>query len=185
MGFTIEIYEKDFKHPTGSSGLSYNFSKYKNYWYLPDIGGHKSDIVARTIEDALKKLRLEGIVCSKNLQGKSGWGSEKYSEKENKEVFGWHLLRLLDICKENPDGYWYIDREIGKDFYGVKPCEFREIVPERPVYCYMKIYGKMKKIRNSDHIRLILNKKEMSEKKRRFWNDMLLIVEKYEFESEE
>ena len=147
---------------------------YIDIWDCETIQGHRSDIVARSINDAFGKLREDGIksiIEDYNEFVKISRSQKSYDEdpeewvRINKYKFTYYGAKLLRCCEKFPNGYWFGDNSsaVGKkggEMYGVKPIDYEDIyVPPPPptVFCYYKKENdEMTEIRNAEDIRRIL-----------------------------
>lgn len=91
----------------GESYLSYNFSKFKQYAYLPDIAGQTTEVIAEQLADVLKILLEQSHKPeipnetweTKNNDGKmvtkpmDGWTPDI-------RVFAYHVQRLMGECQQ-------------------------------------------------------------------------------------
>jgi hypothetical protein len=77
------------------TGLSFNFTKYSEYWYVGQAHGHKGSVIARQIQIAIDQLDAKYISYTL-LDDQDGWSSDL-------NVFHHHLRRLLRIMLKYPD----------------------------------------------------------------------------------
>ena len=81
--------------------LSYNFSVFRDIWYIQDARGHTGKTIKRQLIkafDILKKKGFEPVI----KDGQNGW-----TQVEN--VFYFHLKTLLKQCEHNLNNRFYTD----------------------------------------------------------------------------
>jgi ferredoxin len=78
-----------------NTGLSFNFSKYSDYWSVAQAHGHKGSVIIIQLKNAIDRLTTEGIGC-KILGDQDSWTSDI-------NVFHFHMHRLLAIMQDNQD----------------------------------------------------------------------------------
>ena len=166
---------------------------YIDIWNVYDIQGHKSDIVARTINDVLDKFKQDSNINFINNLNEYSRLFQDNSTTAMKSKFTYFAKRFLEICSEYPDGYWFSDNcSSGEAFgeykrielYGVRPISDSEIYHPPNIYCYYKgLYDdKMHEIRDSNDIRTILRDEiwdHRSQKEIDFWEEMIILIKKY------
>ena len=98
------------------SYLSYNFSgmslcgkNFRDYLYLPDIAGQKTETIIPILEEVLERLKREGY---RGYIPPETWKHEWNGKVEVKRMDGWtpdmrvfmyHVQRLLKECKQHDD----------------------------------------------------------------------------------
>jgi len=99
--------------------MSYNFSYFKDDWYLPDeMNGQLGSIVANNINKVLNKYLADGHKVGIPDHSNNNWlyglnndanapDNEKINHK--KAVFMWFLTKFLEVANKYPDSYFIND----------------------------------------------------------------------------
>lgn len=148
MGFNITSEDSLF-----DGYLSYNFSKFKDYWYIKKhLQGHKASTIIKYLKIGIQKLQDAGVNPGIN-KGEDGWSASL-------NVFSSHLNRFLEeiteLIKKFPQHAnvrYYCDSASGagetdySDVVSEPDVEAEDDLPEEPeVYTYFRhpIHGNMK-----------------------------------------
>lgn len=99
----MEFYDDD----VGESSLSYNFSKFDEYLYLPDVAGQTTEKIAKDIENVLEKLKKEGVcagILEETWKRREEGGTYQTVPTDgftpDIRVFAYHLQRLHRECQK-------------------------------------------------------------------------------------
>jgi hypothetical protein len=91
----------------GESYLSYNFSKFKQYAYLPDIAGQTTEVIAEQLSDVLKVLLEQKHypeIPSETCEVKDNDGVTHTKPMDgwtpDIRVFAYHVKRLISECQK-------------------------------------------------------------------------------------
>ena len=201
MGHDFLLINKDtgekYGDPEHNAQLGYG---YYEIWDCDKIQGHRSDIVAKTLIEALTKLEEEGIeemkdyydnrvdTVDRQLMSMDPEG-EEYERLYtlSKKLHFTHLGRnLLTCCRKYPLAYWFGDNATvsgrkGEELYGVKPIDYDDVYepPESaPIFCcYRNADDELFQIRNSRHVKQILEK---GCENVNLWENIAKLLEKYD-----
>ena len=94
MGFDFELYDSRGES-VESLYLSYNFSRYSEYWYVKEVHGNKTSEEIPRLRDVIQRLKSEGAVA-RIVDGADAW-------TDTKDVFLCHLERFLKTFEAHPD----------------------------------------------------------------------------------
>jgi hypothetical protein len=109
MGYGIKIKncpktcESDcYDHVIDYTSISFNFSKFREYWHVRQLHGHTGVHNLKILNKAEKRMVREGISeCV--LDGQDGWTSAI-------NIFLYHTRRFIDICKKYPTFLFFSDQ---------------------------------------------------------------------------
>ena len=109
----------EFHHlADGESYLSYNFSKFKQYVYLPDIAGQTTEVIAKQLDDILETLTDQGYraeIPQETWEVKSADGKTRTQPMDgwtpDIRVFTYHIKRIRDECRRYKNCVMLLDYE--------------------------------------------------------------------------
>ena len=116
MGFDIDIFQGE-EH-VDSSYLSYNWSVFKDIFYIRDVDDKDSEHVENLLQRGLDKLKEMGYTANDNMRV-DGWGkvhrkpeiktfdTDEYTDDLHC-MFAWHLNRLLLLAHTHPGATWQL-----------------------------------------------------------------------------
>ena len=82
-------------HTTLDDGyISFNYSKFDNYWHIRNAHGHECHLVSKQLSKAIKELLNEGVK-SKTVLG-NAWLPDK-------SVFLYHLINIKKLVDKYPN----------------------------------------------------------------------------------
>ena len=117
IGFNIHICDQEGQDLTDALYLSYNWSVFRDIFYIRDTEGKSGKQVSDMIIKSLEKLK-EMVYVPNRYMRVDYYGNHKDDEiirpwkmiEEYKSdlysMFAWHLLQLLDAAQVYPDGRW-------------------------------------------------------------------------------
>lgn len=84
------------------SYISFNFTKYKEYWHVSQGHGHSGRVVAIQLRNVIQRLS-DACIDASIPDGGDGWTSTI-------EVFHYHIKRLLTFVEQYPDTTFLSDQ---------------------------------------------------------------------------
>jgi hypothetical protein len=133
MGHDIDILEGGPKGYTlTETNISFNWSKFSEYFHIRDIQGHPGRLVAKHLHEVLYKLAKDGYEPNANMRV-DGWGQaidksavNAWDDPDYKKdlmcMFAYHIKSFLTLAERHPNGYWYSDQVSGgSPLYDVEP----------------------------------------------------------------
>lgn len=119
-----------------STYISYNFSKFDEYWHISDLQGHRGKTGLKKLRYADKRLAYEGVEA-RILEGQNGW-------TDTKNVFRYHVQRFIALCEKYPECRFYSDgclrirgeSDTDSVVEGEESCEEDDVCDENPEYEY-------------------------------------------------
>lgn len=122
--------------------VSYNWSDFKDILYIPDIFGHKCDLISKILQTTLSSLKNSGYVSAKHLENcnkcKSSMCDFMYGLDYKKNVLDIYtriciFYEILEFIKSltdfHPDAYVINDDEYKEIKYKINDVpEYKNIV---------------------------------------------------------
>ena len=119
MGFNINIYD-DYENnfPSYITSFSYNWSVFRDIFYIKDADGKSSKVVAGMLEEGLDILNQMGYSPNRAMRV-DGWGADdrcadvktfgnKEYDRDLHCMFAYFLKEFLDLAKQYPRAKWEV-----------------------------------------------------------------------------